>query len=260
MTARIVIPARMASTRFPGKPLAQVAGMTMIERVWRIASAVQEIDQVLIATDDCELAASVEEFGATVVMTSKDCRNGTERVAEACQDLSGEDSIVCNLQGDAVLTPPWVISRLLEAISSDTSIHIATPAVKLEGASKSDFLKAKRAGSSSGTCVTFDKQGSALYFSKALIPYDRSGEGDADVFQHIGLYAYRADALHRFVSLPAGNFELIEQLEQLRALEYGIAIKVVQIDYRGRTPASIDLPEDVAYVENLIEREGELVF
>jgi 3-deoxy-manno-octulosonate cytidylyltransferase (CMP-KDO synthetase) len=252
--ALIVIPARMGSTRFPGKPLATIAGKTMIERVWAIGMATGE--DVVIATDTPELAAFAKGFGSEVVMTSSACLTGTDRVAEVAQERK-DHQIFFSLQGDAVLTPPWVISDVLKGMLEDPSVVMATPAVRLVGAALTDFIQSKERGSSSGTAVTFNRRGDALYFSKALIPYARGG--DRPVFRHIGLYGYRRETLLHLGSLPEGLFEKAEKLEQLRALENGIAIRVVEVDYRGRTHSSVDLPEDVGYVESLIAKEGELL-
>ncbi|MDE3046623.1 MAG: 3-deoxy-manno-octulosonate cytidylyltransferase [Verrucomicrobiota bacterium] len=257
MTAIIVIPARMASSRFPSKPLAPIRGRTMIERVWRIAKAVPQASQVVIATDDLHLKTFAESFGAQVLMTSPTCPTGTDRVAEAARLLNLPDAIFFSLQGDAVLTPPWVINDVLEIMLANPTIQMATPITLLTGPALTHFISTKKAGSSTGTTVTFDKNYNALYFSKALIPYSRTN--NPTVYRHIGLYAYRYPTLQQLSSLPEGPFEKAEQLEQLRALENGIPIRVVPVDYRGRTHGSVDRPEDVAIVESIIDHEGELL-
>lgn len=252
--ALIVIPARMGSTRFPNKPMAMIAGKTMIERVWAIGKAAAH--DVVIATDDERLCQFASGFGAKVVMTSSSCATGTDRAAEvALHDHC--HTIFFSLQGDAVLTPPWVVEEVLQTMLKDPNIQMATPAVRLEGRALSDFVASKRGGSSSGTTVVFNRQGDALYFSKALIPYER--KEPKCVFRHIGLYAYRRETLLLLAQLPEGLLEQAEQLEQLRALEYGIPIRVVQVDYRGRTHGSVDAAEDVPFVESVIEREGEVI-
>jgi len=257
--ALIVIPARMGSTRFPNKPMALIAGKTMIERVWSIGKAVGRASEVVIATDDEALREFALGFGAKVLMTSPACPTGTDRVAEASLSFD-EHAIFFSLQGDAVLTPPWVIDAVLQAMLKDPGVQLASPAVRLKGKALSDFIASKRGGSSSGTTVVFDRKGDALYFSKAVIPYDRNeNDPDRPVFRHIGLYAYRMQTLQLLSQLPEGPLEKSEKLEQLRALENGIPIRVVEVDYRGRTHGSVDRPEDVAFIESVIAREGELL-
>jgi 3-deoxy-manno-octulosonate cytidylyltransferase (CMP-KDO synthetase) len=257
--ALIVIPARMASTRFPNKPMALIAGKTMIERVWAIGKAVGQAHEVVIATDDEALRKFALGFGAKVLMTSPTCPTGTDRVAEAALQFN-EHTIFFSLQGDAVLTPPWVIDAVLQAMLKDPTVQLATPAVRLKGRALSDFVASKKGGNSSGTTVVFDRNGNALYFSKAVIPFDRNENNpDRPVFRHIGLYAYRMDTLQRLSQLPEGPLEKSEKLEQLRALENGIPIRVVEVDYRGRTHGSVDRPEDVPFIESVIAREGELL-
>ncbi len=257
MSALIVIPARMGSTRFPGKPLAQISGKSMIERVWKIGQASAFASQVIIATDDEQIRRFAMQFGAEVLMTSPQCPTGTDRVAEAMEYFP-DHVLFFSLQGDAVLTPPWVIDEVLQAMLKDPKIQMATPAVRLKGEALFDYMRAKREDLSSGTSVVFDRSGNALYFSKGLIPYRRDG-GDAPIYRHIGLYAYRKEALKRLSQLPEGPLERAEKLEQLRALENGIPIRVVEVDYRGRTHGSVDRPEDVAVIETIIAKEGELV-
>lgn len=257
--ATIIIPARMASSRYPNKPLATIKGLTMIERVWRIAKAVPTATAIWIATDSPELAEFVKQFGAQVIMTPSNCRTGTDRVAEAFKLLSDSYDVVFSLQGDAVLTPPWIINDVLNAMIKNSTIKMATPAVLLKDKALDTFIEHKKSGSSTGTTVTFDKHNNALYFSKALIPFARKIDDNYTVYRHIGLYAYRPDTLNQLLELPMSHFEKIEQLEQLRALENNIPVKVVIVDYQGRTHGSVDRPEDVAIVEQIIDKEGELV-
>jgi 3-deoxy-manno-octulosonate cytidylyltransferase (CMP-KDO synthetase) len=260
METIVVIPARYGSSRFPGKPLAPVAGRSLLERVWRIAQAVPSISRVLVATDDERIAAHVRSFGGVAVMTSPTCTNGSERVHEALRQITEKPSIVVNLQGDAVLMPPWVIGALVDEMRRDPSVQIATPAVNLSTAQYESMLKSKGQGIVSGTTVTFGASGDALYFSKGIIPFIRSAPGgnQSPVFQHIGVYAYRPEALARYITLPVGKFEAVEQLEQMRAIEHGIPIRVVQVSMQGRTMWSVDNPQDVARCEEIIAREGEL--
>ena len=253
----ITIPARMGSSRFPGKPLARLADKSLIERVWRIASLIKTAD-ILLVTDSNEIKNFAEGFGASVQMTAADCQTGLDRSADAVKRVNSQHDIIVTLQGDAVLTPPWVIQDLIDLMRKDSAINISTPIVKLEGKQLQQFIELKKSGSSTGTTVTFDRDYNALYFSKTIIPHSRDVSKAQEVYRHIGLYAYRRDILLRLASLAQTKFELIEQLEQLRALENGIPIRVLQVDYRGRTHVSIDNPEDIQRAEAAIAEEGEL--
>jgi 3-deoxy-manno-octulosonate cytidylyltransferase (CMP-KDO synthetase) len=241
-----------------GKPMLVLAGMSLLERVWRLARAAEGASRIVVATEDARVADHARSFGAEAVLTSDACRNGTERVAEALDAAAITEEAVINFQGDAVLTPPWILTEMIRAFAAPTPFDIVTPAVRLDAAARAAFEAHKRVTPSSGTTVTFDRNGDALYFSKAIIPFVRK-PGFAAVHRHIGLYGYRCDSLRRYVRLPPSPLELTEGLEQLRALENGMTVRVVVVDYRGRSHASVDTPEDVALVERLIAREGELV-
>ncbi|MBV6631557.1 MAG: 3-deoxy-manno-octulosonate cytidylyltransferase [Alphaproteobacteria bacterium] len=255
----IIIPARYGSSRFPGKPMAKIAGTAMLERVWRIAKAVERVDAVYVATDDDRIAKLVTDFGGEAVMTPTTCRNGTERSLATLAEIDVQPDIVLNLQGDAVLTPPWILQALVDAMQDDVGLTMATPAVRMTAKQVADLVAAKADGQVSGTTVTFDSKYRALYFSKRVIPYVRGRSDAPPIYRHIGLYAYRRDVLETLCGLEPGPLEQAEQLEQLRALENGIGIQVVEVDYRGRTHWSVDAPEDVVKVEELIAEEGELV-
>ncbi|MGJ0507214.1 MAG: 3-deoxy-manno-octulosonate cytidylyltransferase [Methylocystis sp.] len=258
MKTAIVIPARYASSRFPGKPLHPVLGVSMLERVWRIATSARNAADLLIATEDQRIVDFAQGFGGRAVLTSEACANGTERTAEALKTAGIGAEIIINLQGDALLTPPWVLDAMIDEMRGDPGADIVTPAVRLEGRELDDFLELKKSAPASGTSVVFDNRRHALYFSKRVIPFMRQ-TGHAAIHRHIGLYAFRADSLDRYVRLPQTPLEKAEGLEQLRALEHGMTIKVAIVDYRGRSHGSIDSPEDVAFVETIIAREGELV-
>ncbi|MEO1697832.1 MAG: 3-deoxy-manno-octulosonate cytidylyltransferase [Planctomycetota bacterium] len=254
-----VIPARFGSTRFPGKPLAVVRGRTMIQRMVEIAGAAEGVDRVLVATDDDRIRAHVDGFGGEAVMTGDDCRNGTERVARAVDALGLDAARVVNLQGDAVLTPPWVLEAVVHALVDEPGADIVTPAARLDASSRELLVEAKANGEVGGTSVVMDRRGYALYFSKALVPFLRDASGGAATFRHIGLYGYTRESLARFVALEPTPLELTEGLEQLRALENGMRVRVVEVDYRGRRHLAIDSPEDLARVERLLDEDGELV-
>lgn len=260
MSVIIVIPARYGSTRLPGKPLALIGGKSLIYRTWLIAKAVQHVDQVYIATDDERIRSHAEAFGAQVVMTPIECRNGTERALFTADTLTTRPDIILNLQGDAVLTPPWVIQALLDSVLHDPSIGFATTATQMNIEQMKRMIASKQQGAVGGTTVVFDKQDNALYFSKSMIPYLREKEmGNLPVYRHIGLYVYRYPVLKQYLELAPTPLEQAEGLEQLRALENGIPIKIVKVDYRGRTHWAVDSQQDIDVVENIITEEGELV-
>lgn len=256
MSAVIVIPARYGSSRFPGKPLAAVAGVPLIERVWRLAKATE--NEVIVATDDQRIAETVKSFGGEVVMTSPSCRNGTERVSEALHNSKSKAEIIINLQGDACLTPPWIIEAIIQRMSAERSIEIATPAVRLTLSDHNTLCETKNRKPTGGTFVVFDQKHRALYFSRSPIPHLRTTVEPLPVFKHIGLYGYRRSALEQYLKLPESQLEKVEGLEQLRALDFGLGITVVEVDYRGRTAWSIDTPEDLTQVEAIIAKEGEI--
>lgn len=260
MRTLIVIPARFASTRYPGKPLQLVVGHSLIKRMWYIAKAVVDVDAVVVATDDQRIAEHVRAFGGCAVMTDPACQSGTERSFEVARSEKYRPDVIINLQGDAVLTPPAVVQELVRVMKNDATAEISTPIVRLNTEQYLQLIKAKEKSDVSGTFVTFDSNFNALYFSRSPIPYlrDHNAEKHA-VYRHIGLYAYRFEALNRYVKLMPSKLEQAEKLEQLRALENGMKIKVVPVDYHGRTHWSIDTPQDAHIVEQIIERQGELV-
>ncbi|MCY4180787.1 MAG: 3-deoxy-manno-octulosonate cytidylyltransferase [Litoreibacter sp.] len=260
MSVVIVIPARYASTRYPGKPLVELTGasgqkQTLIERSWRAAMDVSGIDRVVVATDDDRINKAAEHFGAEVVMTSPDCANGTERCAEAYEALGGGYDIVVNLQGDAPLTPAWFIEALVEGMRTDPASMVATPVLATEGAALNGFLEDRKAGRVGGTTAVFDKNHHALYFSKEVVPFTSKSYADGDttpVFHHVGVYAYRPQALIDYKRLEPGPLESLEGLEQLRFLENGHVILCVEVDARGRQFWELNNPEDVPRLEKMM--------
>ena len=259
MSVLIAIPARYASTRYPGKPLVSLRGpdgdKTLIRRSWEAAMAVAGIDRVVVATDDERIRTHAEGFGAEVVMTSTACTNGTERCAEVVQQLSGYDVIV-NLQGDAPLTPAWFVEDLIAGLQADSQADIATPVLRCDGRAVAGFLADRRAGRVGGTTAVFDAKGRALYFSKEVIPY--TGQIYADgaptpVFHHVGVYAYRPAALAAYPSWPSGPLEQLEGLEQLRFLEQGRRVLCVEVSARGRQFWELNNPSDVAVIESMMQ-------
>lgn len=258
MAVIAVIPARYASSRFPGKPLHVIAGTPMVERVRRLAAAAGSVDRVLVATDDERIMEAVDRFGGDAVMTPESCRNGTERVFEAVKATAAPEDVILNLQGDAPLTPPWVIEAVAAEMKADAGLPMATPAVELTAEGEAAMRASKAAGEVGGTTVVFGSDRNALYFSKAVIPFQRHPEAGTPVYKHIGLYAYRFATLERLVALAPSPLERAESLEQLRALENGVPIRVVLTDYRGRTPWSVDSPSDAERVEAILRAEGEI--
>ena len=261
MNITIIIPARYGSTRLPGKPMVPILGRSLLRRVWDIAMAVEGVTQVLIATDDDRVAEHARSFGAQAVMTDPNCANGTERAWDAVRDLPQRPDAVINLQGDAVLTPPWVVQGLVDAFRTGKDVSMVTAAMALDWAGYDAFAAHKKISPSSGTTVVMDYLGRALYFSKTIIPNIRKPDRSKPpcVHRHVGIYGYSLAALEQMVTLAPSPLEQIEQLEQLRALENGIPIQVVLVDYKGRSHGSVDTPEDVGLVEDIIRREGELV-
>jgi 3-deoxy-manno-octulosonate cytidylyltransferase (CMP-KDO synthetase) len=263
MSSVIVIPARYHSTRFPGKPLSMIAGMSMLQRVWNIACAVNGIDQVIIATEDQRIMDHVDSWGGYAVMTPEEVKNGSERVGYVVQNLPESVDVVINLQGDAVLTLPSAVQALYDMVRFSPNVGFATTAVRLSLQDYAELAESKSEGQVGGTTVVVDKQGRALYFSKRMIPFVRStsiNDQLLPLFRHIGLYAYRRESLLQFLSLSPSPLEQVEGLEQLRALENGIPIQVVEVNYGGRTHWSVDSPQDVIKVEQILKTEGEIVW
>ena len=258
MKTLIAIPARYASTRYPGKPLVALRGpdgeKTLIRRSWDAAMAVQGIDRVVVATDDSRIADHASAFGAEVVMTSSDARNGTERCAEVATKLPGYNVIV-NLQGDAPLTPAWFVEHLVAGLAQDPQADIATPVLRCDGRAVAGFLNDRRNGRVGGTTAVFGTQGRALYFSKEVIPYtgrDYAPEEPTPVFHQVGVYANRPAALAQYPGWPIGPLETLEGLEQLRFLEQGRPVLCVQVESRGRQFWELNNPSDVPIIESML--------
>ena len=260
MKSLIAIPARYASTRYPGKPLVLLKGpdgeKTLIRRSWEAAMAVRGSDRVVVATDDDRIADHATAFGAEVVMTSQDARNGTERCAEVGALMPGYDVIV-NLQGDAPLTPAWFVEELVAGLASDPEAAIATPVLRCTGSMVQGFLDDRRAGRVGGTTAVFGIGGRALYFSKEVIPFTgRSYAPDepTPVFHHVGVYAYRPAALQAYPALPIGPLEELEGLEQLRFLENSHKVLCVEVQAKGRAFWELNNPSDVPVIEAMLAK------
>jgi len=264
MSVLIVIPARYASTRYPGKPLVELTGASgekksLIQRSWQAACEVQGVDRVVVATDDVRIQTAAEAFGAEVVMTSESCANGTERCAEAHAKLGGGYEIVVNLQGDAPLTPHWFVEDLVAGLQSAPDQDIATPVLRCDGATLNGFLEDRKADRVGGTTAVFDANLRALYFSKEVVPFTSQAyepEDDTPVFHHVGVYAYRPDSLAAYPAWPVGPLEQLEGLEQLRFMENGRAVRCVEVQARGRQFWELNNPEDVPRLEAMMSEMG----
>ena len=262
MAVLIVIPARYASTRYPGKPLVELAGATgerrsLIRRSWEAAISVAGVDRVLVATDDDRIAAASRAFGAEVAMTPDTCRNGTERCALVARDVAGPDDVVVNLQGDAPLTPPWFVAALIEAMQADPARLVATPVLRCDAEALAGFLEDRRHGRVGATTAVFDRKGRALYFSKEVIPYTGrplAPDETIPVFHHVGVYAYRRAALDPYPEWPMGLLETWEGLEQLRFMENGLPVHCVEVEARGRAFWELNNPSDVPRIEAILRR------
>ena len=259
----IVIPARYASSRFPGKPLVELRGATgaprsLIARSWDAACSVPGGHRVIVATDDARVAEHAAGFGAEVAMTSGTCRNGTERCAEVLETLGPHPDLVVNLQGDAPLTPPDFVTALIDAMTADPAAQVATPVLRCDAAALARFLEDRREGRVGATTAVFGRTGRALYFSKEVIPFSEGTDPatPAAVFHHVGLYAYRPEALSTYRSLEQGTLETLEGLEQLRFLENGIEMVCVEVEACGRAFWELNNPVDLARVEAALAEQG----
>ena len=234
----VAIPARYGSTRFPGKPLALLAGKPVIQHVYEKAAA-SAADEVIVATDDRRIAEAVTAFGGTAVMTRSDHPSGSDRIFEAVSGRGAD--VVINVQGDEPMIPTALIDELIQVMTADPPPEMATVAVPVPRERMTDPNRVK---------VVFGADGNALYFSRSMIPYLREGGVEPGVYFHWGIYGYRSDVLARFVKLPPGRLENAEKLEQLRALENGIRIRVVTA---ACETVGIDTPADLAAAEKLLK-------
>lgn len=233
-----VIPARYASSRFPGKSLARIASKSMLQHVFERASAARYLSRVLIATDDQRIYDEARRFGAPVRMTRPDHLSGTDRVAEAASAEAGE--IVVNIQGDEPLIDPAAIDAAILPLAGDPSIPMGTLKKRIEDP--------REIGDPNVVKVVTNREGNAIYFSRSTIPHPR--ETGVMHYKHVGLYVYQKDFLLGYSGMPVGPLERAERLEQLRALENGHSIRVVETDYES---FGVDTPEDLERVSSLFE-------
>jgi len=263
MRTVILIPARFASTRYPGKPLVELRGAggeskPLIQRSVEAARRVPGASGVFVVTDDDRIAEACADFGARVIMTSSECRNGTERCAEALSELD-EPDLVINFQGDALLTPPGFVTALIDHMAANPDAAVATPAMRQRSAEVRALQAEEAAGRVGGTSVVTGNDGRALYFSKKLIPYlpKQALDGElSPVRLHIGIYAYRPQALETYVNTPVSELEKLEGLEQLRFLAAGVPIDVVEVETPPFTLRELNNPEDVAPIEEALAAAG----
>ncbi len=262
--AVIIVPARFASTRFPGKPLAALRGADgvarpLIERSWRAAMAVPGIDRVVVATDDARIADAAHGFGADVVMTPDTCRNGTERCAAALDALGERPDLVINLQGDAPLTPPGLVSALLARMRAEPDLPVCTPALPCTPTMLAALVADQAEGRVGGTTVVFDRRQDALYFSKRVIPHvaaDQIAQAPGMVHLHAGLYGYRPQALEAYAATPASVLEETEGLEQLRFLDAGIRIGLAVCPMPEWDLIELNNPGDAPMIEAIMAAHG----
>lgn len=262
----IVIPARFASTRFPGKPLIGLAGPDgashpALHYTWltgtAAASALGPDTLCVIATDDNRIADVARSWGAQVVMTPSSCMNGTERCAAALADLPGNVDLVINLQGDAPLTPVAMIASVRDRLEESPHLAMATVAVPASAEVLGHLQSDAAAGRVGGTTVVCNRAGEALYFSKSLIPYTSPGTVPvAGTLLHLGLYAYRPAALHSYAAADPSALELQEGLEQLRFLDAGLPVGVAVCDPPGWSMIELNNPTDVPLIEAELARRA----
>ncbi|NUT00856.1 MAG: 3-deoxy-manno-octulosonate cytidylyltransferase [Sphingomonas sp.] len=263
MNVAILIPARFASSRYPGKPLVGLKGVggaekPLIQRSAEAARRVRGVSGVYVTTDDERIADACSAFGVGVIMTSPECRNGTERCAEALESLHDPD-LVINFQGDALLTPPGFVEALIARMDQDRDVLVATPAMRLRSDEARALQAEEAAGRVGGTSVVADAQGQALYFSKKLIPHLPKGALDgpmSPVRMHVGIYAYRPEALERYAATPVSELETLEGLEQLRFLHAGVPMAVVEVETPPFALRELNNPEDVEPIEQALIDAG----
>ncbi len=237
------IPARYQSSRFPGKPLAMIAGKPMIQHTYERALACPELSAVYVATDDDRIRECVEGFGGNAVMTRSDHVSGTDRIAEAARKISVKNGdLVVNIQGDQPAFKPEVVSAMIEPLMADESIPMGT--LKCRIRDQKDITNPNHVK------VVTDKMGFALYFSRCAIPFCRDADPGRVHYKHLGFYCFRMRFLIEFTALPEAHLESLEKLEQLRALENGCKISVSESPYDS---IEVDVPDDVAAIEKFLK-------
>lgn len=260
MKTVILIPARYASTRYPGKPLAQLrqkdgSEKTLIQMSWEAAGQIAGVDEVHVVTDDDRIRDHAQGFGASVIMTSPEAENGTARCAEAVASGAVAADLIVNFQGDAPLTPPWFVEDLIAAMKADPAAQMATPVLQCDPATYAMFVEDRQNGRVGGTTAVFGADNRALYFSKEIVPYidpDKVPDSDIPVYHHVGVYAYRPQALEAYTGWGVSRLETLEGLEQLRFLVHGMPVRCVEVEARGRVFWELNNPADVARIEKVL--------
>jgi 3-deoxy-manno-octulosonate cytidylyltransferase (CMP-KDO synthetase) len=246
-----VIPARYGAQRFPGKPLAMIAGRSLVQRVYEQAAKAERLDKVIVATEDTRILEAVETFGGDAMLTSPDCATGTDRVAEVARTYDCD--LVLNIQGDEPLMRPEMIDQLVTGMQADPKCVMGTLARPLESAANLDNPNVVK--------VALAQNGAALYFTRSRVPFVRDAKTSdalewlklAKFYKHLGIYAFRREFLLKFVALPQSELEKTEKLEQLRALENGFSIKVWITPHDS---IGVDRPEDVELVEEILKSQA----
>jgi 3-deoxy-manno-octulosonate cytidylyltransferase (CMP-KDO synthetase) len=238
--AVVIIPARWASTRFPGKMLHPILGKPLIQHAWERCQKAKTISQVIVATDDMRIAETAFAFGAEVALTSDKHPSGTDRLAEVAAKLTGVKHVI-NLQGDEPAIEPKLIDQLVNKLQEDPKLQMVTAATPFE--------TAEDIANPNNVKVVTGVNGQALYFSRSAIPFDRDGTAKAKYWWHLGIYGYRRDFLLQYVTWKPTPLEESEKLEQLRALEHGASIRVITTKHRA---VGVDTPEDVARAEKAL--------
>ncbi|MCB1681504.1 MAG: 3-deoxy-manno-octulosonate cytidylyltransferase [Alphaproteobacteria bacterium] len=265
----IAIPARYGSSRFPGKPLAEIGGRSMLSRVADVAKRAVVLSgaadvALFVTTEDRRIAAHAEEIGVPCIMTPESCATGSDRVLAALRQLDHWPDFIINLQGDAPFTPPSVLRTMFDAFTENPDAQVITPVQVLSWADLDRLRKSKKKTPFSGTTVTVDSKGRALWFSKVILPAIRNEEklreagARSPVRQHLGLYGFRTDVLEKFCSLPQGVYEKLEGLEQLRMIENGITVQTVEVSLpEGTLQPGIDTQEDLKRAETFLKKHGD---
>ena len=239
MKCAAIIPARFASSRFPGKPLALIKGKPMIQWVYENTASCDLVDLTVVATDNEEIISAVNGFGGKAVLTSSGHETGTDRIAEAAQDIDAE--LIINVQGDEPVLPAGAIADAVLPLIKDSNIPMGTLKTKI--------LKSDEISDTNIVKVITDINDFAIYFSRSAIPFDRDKNNEVDFYRHIGLYVYRKDFLFEIPKMDDSLLEKAEKLEQLRILENGYSIKVKETKYH---PVGVDVPDDILKVEKLM--------